>query len=184
MQQSASTIFGWLRDPLWAYAQAGGARRVIEAGQLLFDTGDRARDVFFVVSGALEVFRRDGRWRVMWTRAAGDAVSFDCGGRRELSCRTAQRTELIAVDGRILRRAAKHSRALEQRLRALHESELKLMLSTLGDNSGMRSRDVIDMASFVRRAAERRREPAAGPREKNWGGVVIGPGRGRRRALP
>lgn len=181
MQHSTDQTWKFVRDPLWRHAQVSGTRRVIEAGQVLFEKGDRARDVFIVVSGRLEVLRRDGKWSVVWTRAAGDAVSFDCGGRREMSCRTAQRTELIALDGRELRMAAKCSNALEQRLQALSEAELMLMLSTLGDNSGMRSGDVIDMASFVRRAAEGRRESTAGAPVDPSGGSAMRTGRGKRR---
>lgn len=136
-------------DPLWQLAAANGKRRIAASGEVLFARGDVATYVYFVVSGGVDVFRNDGKWRVVWSRTAGDVLSFDCDGQRELSCRSRGPVELIAVSRHLLARAAQQDVALAERVAMLHAEELKLMLSTLGD-TGQSDGDVIKLDTRVR----------------------------------
>lgn len=142
------------QDPFRLAAGLIGKRRTIEEGAILFERGDPARYVFFVVSGHVDVYRTDGRYMVVWSRGPGDGLSFDCGRRREMSCRAAERAELIAVDRRRLSLMAEVDDALATRLHQLHADELKIMLSTLGDVTQMRQGTLIE---FPAAAARRHR---------------------------
>lgn len=144
LSRAKSPVGGDHVDPLWRLAMAGGRHRTVEAGAMLFEQGEAARYAFFVVSGRLDVFRKDGRWRVIWSRGEGDIVSFDCAGRRELSCQAAERTELIAIERDTLFRSGEFDRTVAARLEQFNADELRILLSTLGDASRMPSADVIE----------------------------------------
>lgn len=159
------------RHPLWRHALEIGKRRVVEASGVLFERGEAARYVFFVLSGRLDVFRNDGKWRVVWSRTSGDVLCFDCAGKRELSCVAAEPTELIAVDRGALVQLAQADAAVAGRLALLHADELRIMLSTLGDAGHMKGREAIDLETRRRWPARSkgnvvslRRRPAGGQR--------------------
>lgn len=149
-------------DPLWRLALAGGRHRSVEEGATLFEQGEGARCVYFVISGRLDVFRKDGKWRVIWSRGDGDILSFDCAGRRELSCQAAVRTELIVVERDVLLHSAEHDSGVAGRLEQFNGEELRIVLSTLGDVSHMSGADVIELNAA--RSTPVRPSPKSGSR--------------------
>lgn len=138
-------IDGQHADPLWRVALATGRHRSIEAGATLFEQGEVARCVYFVISGRLEVFRKDGKWCVIWSRGNGDILSFDCAGRRDLSCKAAKSTQMIVVAREDLVRSAELDTTVADRLEQFNGEELRIVLSTLGDVSHMSGADITDI---------------------------------------
>lgn len=155
-------------DMLWSHAARHGKRRLLQAGEILFERGAAARLVYFVIDGRIEVFRNDGAWRVVWSRGAGDMLSFDCADRRELESRAVTPCELIGLERDKLQRLARQEPIAAEALQKLHADELQIMLATLGDRSRMTRADALGIASTRERVdeqgVEKPRFEAAGKR--------------------
>ena len=117
------------RSELWRIMRRFGLRRCLPAGALLFSPGDRARHLFFVESGLLDVFRPDEPEGLpVASFYPGACFTFDFGGFHVGSCEAREASNVIGLPLERLRELSLAETELRLLMRQSHAFELKTFL--------------------------------------------------------
>lgn len=117
------------RSELWRIMRRFGLRRCLPAGALLFSPGDRARHLFFVESGMLDVFRPDEPDGLpVASFYPGACFTFDFGGFHVGTCEAREDSKVIGLPIERLRQLSQSETEVRLLLRQSHAFELKTFL--------------------------------------------------------